>query len=100
MKSHKLSKARKHLESANIDMRYDGWAKTYRGPHGGLTPAEFNTMTMEYGLKWEDPDLKLIFNALVSDPAWRINSANNQGSEPRIPKEDLINWVQGGTVWL
>lgn len=77
MKSQKLSKARKHVAMGALEQRYDQWAQTYRGATGGLTPAEFNGLTMENGgFKWEDADLKLIFNALVSNPAWRINSAS------------------------
>lgn len=106
MKSQKLSKARQHLATGALQQRYEQYAQTHRGPQGGLTPAEFNGLTMENGgFKWEDADLKLIFNALVSNPAWRINPAAQQGpngreSEPKIPREDLINWVQGGMVWL
>lgn len=107
MKSQKLSKARKHVAMGALEQRYDQWAQTYRGATGGLTPAEFNGLTMENGgFKWEDADLKLIFNALVSNPAWRINSASQYqggqptGDEPKIPKEDLMSWVRGGMVWL
>merc|ERR1719343_1939469 len=96
MKSQKLSKARKHIEQGALEQRYVQWAQTYPGPHGGLTPQEFNNLTMENGFfKWEDADLKLIFNALVSNPAWRINANNQSGvggramDEPKIPKEDL-----------
>merc|ERR1712050_677533 len=108
MKSQKLSKARKHIAMSALDQRYDQWANTYRGAMGGLTPAEFNGLTMENGgFKWEDADLKLIFNALVSNPAWRINSpaqynagGATTGEDPKIPKEDLMAWVRGGVVWL
>merc|ERR1712151_684716 len=98
MKSQKLSKARKHVALGALEQRYDQWAQTYRGAMGGLTPAEFNGLTMENGgFRWEDADLKLIFNALVSNPAWRINSSPQQSGaprtvadEPKIPKEDLM----------
>jgi len=107
MKSQKLGKARRHLEMSNVDTQYDRYAQTFRGPMGGLSPNEFNSLTMENGgFKWEDPDLKLIFNALVSDPAWRINPAaqTNAGGrpaeEPKIPKEDFLAWVKGGYVAL
>jgi len=113
MKSWKLQKARKHIEMAGtLEQRYNEWAQTYRdvqGSQGGLTPLEFNQLTMDNGgFKWEDADLKLIFNALVSNPAWRINAASTQGGpggrsaadEPKIPKEDLMSWVKGGMVFL
>jgi hypothetical protein len=106
MKSQKLSKARQHLATGALQQRYEQYAQTFRGPQGGLTPQEFNGLTMENGgFKWEDADLKLIFGALVSNPTWRINPAAQQGpngreSEPKIPREDLLNWVQGGMVWL
>jgi len=108
MKSQKLSKARKHIEQGALEQRYDYYAQTYRGPQGGLTPAEFNTLTMENGgFKWEDADLKLIFNALVSNPAWRIDvsaqstaGTRTTSDEPKIPKEDLMAWIKGGMVWL
>mmetsp|Transcript_39384 Transcript_39384/g.89530 ORF Transcript_39384/g.89530 Transcript_39384/m.89530 type:complete len:309 (-) Transcript_39384:173-1099(-) len=108
MKSQKLEKARRHLEMSNIDQRYDQWAQTYRGQLGGLTPTEFNGLTMENGgFKWEEPDLKLIFQALVKNPSWKINAAaqTNAGGrvpsdEPKIPKEDLLEWVKGGLVLL
>merc|ERR1719401_1616356 len=102
MKSQKLNKARQHLAMGALEQRYDQWAQTYRGPQGGLTPGEFNSLTMENGgFKWEDADLKLIFNALVSNPAWRINQPTNMTAggrpmdEPKIPKEDLKSWVSG-----
>jgi len=113
MKSWKLQKARKHIEMAGtLEQRYNEWAQTYRdvqGSQGGLTPLEFNQQTIDNGgFKWEDADLKLIFNALVSNPAWRINAASTQGGpggrsaadEPKIPKEDLMSWVKGGMVFL
>lgn len=98
MKSQKLNKARQHLAMGVLEQRYDQWAQTYRGPQGGLTPKEFYSLTMENGnFTWEDADLKLIFNALVSNPAWTIDAAQQQA---QIPKEDLLNWVKGSIVWL
>lgn len=116
MKSWKLQKARNHIDmGASLEQRYDQWARTYPEAHqggvtpGGLTQSEFNQLTMDNGgFKWEDADLKLIFNALVSNPSWRINATSTQGGpggrsasdEPRIPKEDLMSWVKGGMVFL
>jgi len=110
MKSQKLGKAQahiKHIEGGALEQRYNQWAQTFPGPNGGLTPLEFNNLTMDNGgFKWEDADLKLIFNALVSNPAWRINSVAQSSAgrapseEPKIPKEDLMSWVKGGLVWL
>jgi hypothetical protein len=105
IKSQKLSKARQHLATGALQQRYEQYAQTYRGPQGGLTPTEFNGLTMENGgFMWEDADLKLVFNALVKNPTWRINPAAQQGTgpqeQPHIPRQDLLDWVQGGMVWL
>ncbi|CAL1151349.1 unnamed protein product [Cladocopium goreaui] len=110
IKSQKLNKVRQvfaqegenHMASV-----YDQHARTYGGPHGGLTMLEFSELTYKtIQVKWEDTDLKLIFNALVSNPAWRTNVTNfssygaQQVEMAKIPKEDLVAWVSGGIVWL
>lgn len=110
IKSQKLNKVRQvfaqegenHMASV-----YDQHARTYGGPHGGLTMLEFSELTYKtIQIKWEDTDLKLIFNALVSNPAWRTNVTNfssygaQQVEMAKIPKEDLVAWVSGGIVWL
>merc|ERR1719203_2206918 len=78
LKSNKLDKARRQLQLV-IDQRYDHFAQTYRGPTGGLTMAEFNMLTLENGnFKFQSLDLKLIFNALVSNPAWRLQATAPQ----------------------
>ncbi|CAJ1353960.1 unnamed protein product [Effrenium voratum] len=110
IKSQKLNKARTALaqEAENVGALYDQHARTYSGPHGGLTMLEFSDLTFKIiGFKWEDSDLKLIFNALVSNPAWRTNATNfspgfgqQQVEMAKIPREDLIGWVRGGMVWL
>mmetsp|Transcript_56 Transcript_56/g.81 ORF Transcript_56/g.81 Transcript_56/m.81 type:complete len:325 (-) Transcript_56:194-1168(-) len=116
MKSQKLSRARQSLpqEEVNVSMIYDQYARTFPGPQGGLTQVEFNDLTVKTaGIKWEDADLKLIFNALVVNPQWRTShnvnpgmpggSMNNMGNMvelAKIPKQDLVAWVQGGMVWL
>lgn len=105
LKSKKLDKARRQLEHV-IDQRYDHFAQTFRGPTGGLTMNEFNMLTLENGnFKFQSLDLKLIFNALVSNPSWRqqAKSANGQyaqNDEIKIPKQDLLEWCQGGFVFL
>jgi len=104
LKSAKLDKARRQLAFV-IDHRYDHFASTYRGADGGLTMAEFNNLTTENGgFRFETLDLKLIFNALVSNPAWRAQPTSNAGyanvEEPKIPKHDLIEWCNGGMVLL
>jgi len=108
LKSAKLDKARRQLQMV-IDQRYDHFAQTYRGPTGGLTMAEFNMLTMENGgFKFETLDLKLIFNALVSNPTWRAQAqpSNNASGyqtaseEMKIPKQDLLDWCKGGMVFL
>uniref|UniRef100_A0A7S2P2U6 Uncharacterized protein n=1 Tax=Zooxanthella nutricula TaxID=1333877 RepID=A0A7S2P2U6_9DINO len=98
LKSSKLDKARRMLETT-IDQRYNHFAQTYHGPQGGLTMAEFNAMTMENGgYKFEPLDLKLVFNALVSNPSWRGGPMGND--DWVIPRQDLWEWVKGGIVLL
>lgn len=108
IKSQKLNKARIVFaqEGENMAALYDQHARTYGGHHGGLTMLEFSDMTFKtMGFRWEDTDLKLIFNALVSNPAWRTNVTNftSYGQQhtdmAKIPKEDLLGWVRGGMVW-
>lgn len=107
LKSNKLDKARRQLQHV-IDQRYDQFANTYRGPHGGLTMAEFNLLTFENGgFKFQPLDLKLIFNALVSNPSWRMQASTaaqgqymQANEEVKIPKQDLLDWCQGGFVFL
>mmetsp|Transcript_25936 Transcript_25936/g.78079 ORF Transcript_25936/g.78079 Transcript_25936/m.78079 type:complete len:332 (-) Transcript_25936:168-1163(-) len=103
LKSSKLDRAKRQLQLV-IEQRYDYFAQTYRGPTGGLTMAEFNLLTMENGgFKFETLDLKLIFNALVSNPMWRINAGQggqNANTELKIPKSDLVDWTNGGMVLL
>lgn len=114
MKSQKLNRARQALpqDEVNVSMIYDQYARTFSGPQGGLTQLEFNDLTNKTaGIKWEDAELKLIFNALVSNPAWRSNYANpgvaggnmntgNMVEMAKIPKQDVVAWVKGGMVWL
>lgn len=115
MKSQKLKRARDSvaLDEMNVSNLFDQFARTYPemqyGLQGGLTQMEFNELTYaKAGMKWEDADLKLIFNALVSNPAWRMNQAapGAAGQNPnvvelaKIPKQDFMSWVAGGIVWL
>jgi len=96
LKSNKLDKAKRQLQ-------------LYNWPNQGLSMNEFNVLTTENGgYKFQSFDLKLIFNALVSNPGWRMqaNAQSQQGSyaspseEVRIPKQDLLDWSQGGYVFL
>lgn len=108
MKSQKLNRARQFMaqDDQNLNMIYDQHARTYPGPQGGLTMAEFSDLTNKLGgIKWEESDTKLIFNALVSNPAWRPSNVNPQGytgqvEMAKLPKDDLMAWVKGGMVWL
>jgi len=109
LKSSKLDKARRQVEQ-NIEVLYDQNALTFRGEQGGLTMDEFNKMTNENGsFKFERLDLKLIFNALVSNPQWRMQVAagtqsqggyQNVADEIKLTKQDLRAWVLGGMVFL
>uniref|UniRef100_A0A7S2DQV4 Uncharacterized protein n=1 Tax=Alexandrium andersonii TaxID=327968 RepID=A0A7S2DQV4_9DINO len=102
MKSKKLNQAKRMLDFNTLDARYDNWARTYPGPQGGLAPQEFNNLTAEAGVpRWEEADLKLIFNALVSNPTLRMTAPSASGdTEAKIPREDLKSWVSGSVVWL
>jgi hypothetical protein len=110
VKSMKLKKAQDKLKEMDADhaleQRLDQWAQTYRGQQCAFTPLEFNKLCEDTtSIKWEDADLKLIFDALVSNPKWRVNAAaaqsgNRQAPDAKIPKEDLLEWVRGTLVWL
>jgi len=109
IKSSKLNRARAQMVQAETDlaMIYNQYARTYPGEQGGLIMLEFNDLTNKFaGIKWEDADLKLIFNALVSNPAWRPSNVSAQSQYgqtvemAKIPREDLVAWVRGGMVWL
>lgn len=101
MKSQKLNKARSHLAQGVLDNRYPFHATTFRGEEGGLTPQEFNNLTTENGgFRWEEADLRLIFNALTVHPAWRTAAAAAQPPQPKISKQDLQQWVVSGGVML
>lgn len=109
-KSQKLAKARHALAAGSPEQWYDQMAQTFRGPHGGLTPTEFNELTTRNGgFKWELAELKFIFNALVSNPAWRMNAVTQSQSsssrpgnidETKMPKEDLMAWIKHGWVFV
>lgn len=113
LKSLRLNKARTQL-SPVIEQRYDAMAQTYPGPNGGLTMHEFNRLISENTnrIEFETLDLKLIFNALVSNPSWRQQAQTPQsaqggyanvatgGEELKIPKQDLLDWCRGGMVFL
>mmetsp|Transcript_29667 Transcript_29667/g.82826 ORF Transcript_29667/g.82826 Transcript_29667/m.82826 type:complete len:301 (+) Transcript_29667:104-1006(+) len=107
MKSNKLDKARRQL-SPIIDHQYEQYAMSARGPSGGLSMLEFNSLTEKSsGIRFDSLDLKLIFNALVSNQGWRaLQQSNQQGGyasgsdEVRIPKQDVLSWCKGGIVFL
>lgn len=112
VKSKKLKGAQDQLKEidnmagGSLEQRIDQWAQTYRGERCALTPLEFNKLCEDTShIKFEDPDLKLIFDALVSNPKWRVNATASQGNsrqhdETKIPKEDLLSWVRGTVVCL
>jgi len=110
LKSKKLDKARRQLMVV-IDQRYDQFARTFPGPNGGLTMNEFNMLTLENGgFRFQSLDLKLIFNALVTNPSWRMQASvtaaaggqgyTNPNQEVKIPKQDMLDWCKGGFVCL
>jgi hypothetical protein len=99
-KSHKLWKAQKHLQGS-LELRYNEFARSFPGQDGGLTPDEFNSLSYNYAdkIQWEEPDLKLIFNAISSTPAWR-QQANGTYEAGKVSFTDLSVWVHGGWVLL
>jgi len=106
MKSSNLEKVRRNLEPI-IEQQYDQHALRHRGPNGGLTMTEFNDMTEKNcpGVHFEPLDLKLIFNALVSDPSWRMAQSGQQAGGLSdemgiIPRQDVLDWCRGGRVLL
>jgi len=108
LKSSKLEKARRQLELV-INDRFDQYAQTFRGPTGGLTMDEFNRMTAtDYGIHFDYADLKLIFNALCSNPVWKMQAmGGSQGGQYqqmedgiKLTKDDLTAWSKGGMVFL
>lgn len=114
LKSKKLDAVRKQLVAV-IEQRYDSFATTFPGQFGGLTMTEFNRLTYENagGVRFETQDLKLIFNALVSNPSWRqqvVASTQNMSGgyqnalagddSMKIPKQDLLDWCRDGLVLL
>lgn len=110
VKSKKLKNAQDTLKEMDmagaLEQRLDQWAQTYRGERCAFTPLEYNKLCEDTtGIKWEDGDLKLIFDSLVSNPKWRQSMATTQSSgrqytDAKIPKEDLLDWVRGGLVFL
>mmetsp|Transcript_49629 Transcript_49629/g.105633 ORF Transcript_49629/g.105633 Transcript_49629/m.105633 type:complete len:291 (-) Transcript_49629:527-1399(-) len=108
-KSAKLEKARKALE-LQVDHRYDYYAKRYPGANGGLTMDEFRDLFRnDHGISFDFNDTKFIFNALSSHPSWRpapgMAALGNQQSqpaeeEPKLSKQDLVDWCQGSWVML
>lgn len=105
--SKKLNAARGRLELV-IDTAYDKFANTYRGPQGGLTMQEFNNLTMENGgFKFETLELKLIFDALVSNPMSKMQAQmssqgnggyQNMGEELKISRQDLMDWSKSRSL--
>eukprot|EP00933_Yihiella_yeosuensis_P050365 TRINITY_DN4816_c0_g4_i1.p1 TRINITY_DN4816_c0_g4~~TRINITY_DN4816_c0_g4_i1.p1 ORF type:complete len:320 (-),score=62.52 TRINITY_DN4816_c0_g4_i1:70-948(-) len=111
MKSWKLNKVRQSIleeQGSGLAQTFQQFARDF--PQAGLTQREFNDLCRQRGPMWEDGDLKLIFNALVSNPAWRSNhqmAAGQPGAAPgsgiewaKLPVQDFMAWVQGGWVWL
>lgn len=104
LKSQKLEKARKQLETSG-DHRFDSFA----GP-GGLTMSDFNNyLSTDYGLTFDAGDLKLIFNALSSNPMWMMQGTagvqggyQNQQMEGAgtLSRQEFSDWCKGGWVCL
>lgn len=110
LKSSKLERARRQLElSAN--QRFDQYNLQFKGPQGGLTMHEFNQLLLtDFGVAFDTGDLKLIFNALCSNPMWKLHAAAGaQGSyqyqsagedTAKLTKQDFVEWCSGGWVFL
>lgn len=95
MKTQKLRKAQSHLAQGVLESSFQNHAKAQSG---ALTMQEFNNLTKENGgVAWEDSDLKLIFNALVTNPSWRSQDGY---VEATMPYADTQAWVRGGAVFL
>jgi len=104
-KSRKLNRLRMALAQKDVlekDFEKHAVALAGRGPETGLLPDEFNCLSREHGMTWDTTDLQLIFNALVSNPSWRV--IRHQGAQTRFTSrvtfDDLSSWVSGGIVWL
>jgi len=85
LKSRNLNLVRLELRKEPMGMKhmYDIHAKM--NPMAGLTQEEFKNMTPHArGVAFETPDIKLIFNALSSNPRRDV-----------ISSDDLAAWVQG-----
>jgi hypothetical protein len=101
MNTNKLRKAQELLQHGVLETQYGNFAKKYPvtnfGPASGITKQEFNELTQQYGgASWEPYDLDLIFNALGNVPEW----LQEQDGEPKLTKEEMLGWVNGGSVWL
>eukprot|EP00928_Gymnodinium_smaydae_P044705 TRINITY_DN29826_c0_g1_i1.p1 TRINITY_DN29826_c0_g1~~TRINITY_DN29826_c0_g1_i1.p1 ORF type:complete len:294 (-),score=49.14 TRINITY_DN29826_c0_g1_i1:104-985(-) len=91
MKSRKLKMLQDRLVHGVLENEFRNFS---RG-QSGLTPREFGALS-EHLLpeqRWEDADLKLIFNALSLHPKWRAMPGQDQ---PLLPLYDLQVWVNSG----
>lgn len=85
LKSRNLNLVRLELrkEQGSLKQMYDMHAKM--NPMAGITQEEFKKMTpYARGVSFEAPDIKLIFNALSSNPRRDV-----------ISLEDLTSWING-----
>lgn len=91
MKSRNLDLVRKrlHEEGANsLGQMYEMHARM--NPAAGITQEEFKKMTpYARGVQFESSDIKLIFNALSSNPRRDV-----------ISRQDLDMWVNGSMVFI
>merc|ERR1719456_1410594 len=88
LKSRNLDLVRKELrkEPSSLKQMYDMHAKM--NPTAGITQEEFKKMTpYARGVSFEQGDIKLIFNALSTNPRRDV-----------ISLEDLTAWVNGNTM--
>eukprot|EP00929_Paragymnodinium_shiwhaense_P082087 TRINITY_DN43119_c0_g1_i1.p1 TRINITY_DN43119_c0_g1~~TRINITY_DN43119_c0_g1_i1.p1 ORF type:complete len:341 (+),score=59.08 TRINITY_DN43119_c0_g1_i1:128-1150(+) len=100
-KTQRLFRSQMLLRHGILENRFRAFAQSY-GPHVGLTMSEFNGLTTENGgYAWDDPDLLMIFRALLSNPSRRVTATNKaMDAQTTIPLEDMKSWVYGSMVWL
>jgi len=88
IKSRNLNGVREALKKdSKVQEVYDQYARMNHAY--GLTPEEFERMSMSFHYKFEGSDLKLVFGGISSDP-----------TRMYISLEDMYQWVNGGMIFI